>query len=267
MSDDGFEEFSDDQSEADGKMDIGEEVCTDFFAEDNRQYKETTVESPFEIPYSNMRDLGKRKPKALIQEETIHLPTRDNDVNIGFPEGSPAASQGQMSEDEDEGKDANDGNQGGISDLLKNLLKRGKDENKSPTKEPVTLAQTKFGIPDIIPPKKSKTVQEEYEEKMAKFAGAGVAMNGIMEEDEFGDDDPLVLLGLAEKKKKKKKEKKDKKEGSAFPSTSHGFSVGIEKPIGLTSAVQAQQIAVQKEKERKEATSQVSGCDSRTLPW
>lgn len=242
MSDDGFEEFSDDGSDQDVRIDVGEALSTDFFGDDNRQYQETTTESPFEIPYSNMKDLGKRKPKPKIAEETINFPTRDNEVNIGMPERSPSLS----GESEDEMQE--DQQEGGISDLMKSFLKRGQDETKSPTNEP----EAKFGVPDIAPPKKTKTVQEHYEEKMAKFKNSGAAMNGIMEEDEFGDEDPLVMLGLAEKKtKKKKKEHKDKPQNPEQTSTKK-YSVGVDRPSGLTSTVQAQAAALQREKERLE---------------
>lgn len=248
MSDDGFEEFSDRNSGSEERMDVGAVVSTDFFGEDNREYQETTVDSPFEIPYSNMRDLGRRKPKLLKTEETIHLPARDNDVNIGMPERSASASA-QLSEAEEEEQ-----NEGGMTDLMKSFLRRGQEDTNSPPPEAIRDTQAKLGVPDILPAKKSKTMQEDYEERIAKFANSGVAINGIMEEDEFGDEDPLVLLGLAEKKKKKKKKEKPADEKLDRPATtSQGYSVGVEKPTGLTSSVQAQAAALQREKDKMEA--------------
>lgn len=242
MSDDGFEEFTDDDGSQDSRgsrasrSDSGA-ADLDFFGESNKQYMATTVESPFEIPYSNMKDLGKRKPKKEIKDELIALPKTDTDVNIGMPERSDDDDFGQMSNDEGSDKEEREnegkGDGGGLNDFMKSFLKRGQEDARSPSKDTLKReAQTKFGVPDIAPPKVQKSVHEHYHEQLAKYANTSGALNGIMEDDEFEDnEDPLVALGLAKKKTKKKNK---------------------DKSIGLTSAVQAQKIALEKEKEKLE---------------
>lgn len=258
MSDDGFEEFSDEGSDSEKRMDIGEETSTDFFGEDNRQYRETTVDSPFEIPYSNMRDLGKRKPKVVIQED-IALPATDNDVNVDdLPLGSDMGSEAHASEHSDrEGE--KDGGPGGMTDLMRLFQKRAKEDARSPPAELVAETQAKVGVAEAAPIIRARTVQEDYEQRIAKFKNYGPALNHAIEDDEFDHEDPLVTLGLAEKKdKKKKKERKDSKDTKEAKEptfggmSSHTFSVSVQKPIGLTSAVQAQAVAAQKEKDKKE---------------
>ena len=251
MSKDGFEEFSDrDFSQDDSQeIELEVEVSTDFFGDDNRGFRETTVESPFEIPYSNMRDLGKRKPKVIIEDQTIHVPERDNDVNIGLPARSGSGSPRNDSENEGNADEKPVGGAGGISDLLKSLQRRGQEDTDSPRNE-LGRDAARAEVRDIVPSKKARTAQEDYDERMAKYSGGGVAMNGILEEDEFGFDDPLQLLGLGSDKKKKKKPKAKESTG-IFPKLEI-YSIGVDKPAGLTSAVQAQAFAAQKEKEKME---------------
>lgn len=250
MTDDGFDAFSDDDFSEQGKEeeDIETNDDTDFFGNGNKGYRETTLESPFEIPYSNMRDLGKRKPKVVIEDETIHVPDRDNDVNIGLPEGSDTGSPRNESVDENEEKDQGAG--GGLSDLLKSLKRRGQEDTDSPQNE-LARDAVRAEVREIAPSRKTKTAQEDYEERMAKYGGGGVAINGILEEDEFGHDDPLELLGFGSDKKKKKKKSKVQESKGVLPKV-NSYSIGVDKAVGLTSAVQAQAAAAQKEKEKKE---------------
>lgn len=248
-SDDGFEEFSDNGfSDEEDSKNHEEDETGDYFSDENQGYKETDTDSPFEIPFSNMRGLGKRKPKIVIQDQTINVPERDNDVNIGLPDRSPSASPHNESEKEEGVKEEVGA---GLSDFMKNFLKRAQEDTHSPQNE--ATKELKTELIDIAPQKKVKTFQEDYEERIAKFANTGVAINGIMEDDEFGAEDPLELLGLASEKKKKKDKKKVKEpeKKSVLPQVT-SYSVGLDKSSGLTSSVQAQTIAAQKEKEKRD---------------
>lgn len=197
-------------SEIEEDSEEGKIVSDDYFGEDNEDYVNTTVESPYELPDTHFRKLGVKKVKqpvakvnaAAVHSEEISLPFRDQDGDdkdeiqdeeeepeSGREEEKPRAREKEKIQEEDDEDES----------FLKMFQKTMKKRDDTGFQADLTTAEHKEK-----PKRKVIDYQARYNEKMKNIQekqNSNVMNRKIDDAEAFGID--TELLGGIEKKERK----------------------------------------------------------------
>ncbi len=207
----------------------------DFFGDDNFDFRNTTIESPYEIPKANYRDLGRPKdPRPPTTKQQV----KTTEVEIGLLPHRSDSERDDEEEDDEIDSDERDQNKSKIipekTNATMDFMAAFRDRQKQADKP---TEKSKLDIEEVaVENKIFKYAETEYQERVQKYQKPNV-LNGIVEQDEI--EEQLGFLELIDKDAQKKergliKSKKEVEDKNYRNKYSEDRKT-ITAPIGLTS--------------------------------